>query len=65
MSVRDAILSPSEAVSVEKSLGRVLSVCTVSCPPAVPILMSGEIIDENCINAFRYYGIRDVKVVLK
>jgi hypothetical protein len=31
----------------------------------VPILMSGEIIDENCINAFRYYGIRDVKVVLK
>ena len=65
MSVRDVILSPSETVTVDMSLGRVLSVCTVSCPPAVPILMSGEIIDENCINAFRYYGIRDIKVVLE
>ncbi len=65
MSVREATLSPSETVSVDNSIGRVLSVCTVSCPPAVPILMPGEIIDENCIYAFRYYSIGEIKVVLK
>ena len=65
MSVREATLSQSENIRAEDSYGRVLSACTVSCPPAVPILMPGEIIDENCINAFRYYGIGDVKVVLK
>ncbi|MBQ8310590.1 MAG: PLP-dependent transferase [Clostridia bacterium] len=57
MSVRDAMLSPCETVDAEKTLGRVLAAATVSCPPAVPVAVSGEVIDERALECFRYYGI--------
>jgi arginine/lysine/ornithine decarboxylase len=57
MSIRDAVLAPSESINIEACNGRVLAAATVGCPPAVPILVCGERIDEEAINAFRYYGI--------
>ena len=63
LSLRDAILSPSEEIPVEKALGRILSAPSVSCPPAVPILFPGEVINENAIDAFLYYGIEACRVV--
>ena len=63
LSVRDALLSPSEIVSAEKSLGRVLASATVGCPPAVPILVSGERIDAHALSCFRYYGTETCEVV--
>ena len=63
LSVREAILSPSETVSVDKSYGRVLAAATVGCPPAVPILVSGERIDSGAIACFKYYGIDSLDVV--
>lgn len=64
LSIREALLSPAEAVPGEKALGRVLSAASVGCPPAVPIVVCGERIDENAVEAFRYYGIKSVSVVL-
>ncbi|MBR2650479.1 MAG: amino acid decarboxylase [Clostridia bacterium] len=63
MTVREAMLSPAVRVPVKYSIGRVLAAPTVSCPPAVPILVSGEIVDENAIALFEYYGINEVLVV--
>ena len=63
MSIRRAMLSPSETLPVDRCLGRVLAVPTVSCPPAVPILVSGELVDEDAIKRFEYYGIRECSVV--
>ena len=63
MSPRDAVLSPSEEVEVEKSPGRTLAAVTVSCPPAVPILVSGEVVSEDAISAFKYYGIEKIRVI--
>lgn len=63
VSPRDAILSPSETVDVEEALGRVLSSVTVGCPPAVPVVVSGEEIDEGAIACFRYYGITTCMVM--
>ena len=63
MSVREATLAPCEWVSREASLGRILASATMSCPPAVPILMCGEAIGEEAISAFRYYGIETVLVI--
>ena len=63
MSIRQAALSLCETIPVEQSLGRVLAAASVSCPPAVPIAACGEIIDENALNCFRYYGIKTVTVV--
>ena len=63
MSVRAATLAPCETVDASDSIGRVLAFADVGCPPAVPIIVSGEIIDENTLKAFEYYGITRVCVV--
>ncbi len=60
-----ALLWPSETVAVEDSIGRVLASPSVSCPPAVPIVMCGERIDEAAVRAFRYYGVEKVRVVIE
>ncbi len=63
LSVREAMLSPAESIPTEKSCGRILALPSVSCPPAVPILICGEEIDERDIELFKYYGIDKVDVV--
>ena len=62
-SIRAAMLAPSEAVPTEKALGRILAAPCVSCPPAVPILICGELVTKEAIDAFKYYGIRTLSVV--
>ena len=52
-----------ELLAVEQSLGRILAVPTVGCPPAVPILVCGERIDRHAINCFKYYGIDSCLVI--
>jgi arginine/lysine/ornithine decarboxylase len=63
MSVREALLSPSEVLPAQACIGRVLAAATVGCPPAVPIVASGEVIDESCLRCFEYYGIETCCVV--
>ncbi len=63
LSPRNASLCPFEQIPVENALGRVLASATVSCPPAVPIVVSGEQIDQWAIQAFQYYGIKNCLVV--
>lgn len=63
MSVRDAMLSPGETVPVKDSVGRVLAAASVGCPPAVPIAVCGECIDEAAVDCFSYYGIKTCTVV--
>lgn len=63
LSAREAVMSPSETVPVEKSRGRILAAVTVGCPPAVPILVSGELIDDSAVSCFKYYGIETCEAV--
>ncbi len=63
LSVREAMLSPGMIVPVEKSKGRILAAPSVGCPPAVPILVCGERIDEHAMECFQYYDIERVTVV--
>ncbi len=63
MSIREALLSPSEELPVSECVGRVLAAATVGCPPAVPIVVSGERIDESALACFSYYGIEFCRVV--
>ncbi|MBQ9408616.1 MAG: aminotransferase class V-fold PLP-dependent enzyme [Clostridia bacterium] len=57
LSIRQALLAPQKEMPVADCLGRVLGDASVSCPPAVPILICGERIDEDAIRCFQYYGI--------
>ena len=61
--VRTACFSCSETVSVSDALNRVLASACVGCPPAVPVVVSGEKIDENAIQVFKYYGIENCTVI--
>ena len=63
LSIREAMLSPSEEIDVNESFGRILASPSVSCPPAVPVLVCGEVIDESAIKCFKYYGIEKCRVV--
>ncbi|WP_295084779.1 aminotransferase class V-fold PLP-dependent enzyme [Ruminococcus sp.] len=63
-SIREAVFAPSEEIAVEGSEGRVCASVKVPCPPAIPIAVSGEVIDRQCMEIFRAYGIKSV-IVLK
>ena len=65
MSIREAAFSPSQLLPVEQCPGRILAAATVGCPPAVPILVCGERIDEHAIACFRYYGIEQCAVIME
>lgn len=63
MSISKAIFSPFKELAVEDCLGKILATPTVSCPPAIPIVICGEEIDPNAIECFKYYGIKKCAVV--
>ncbi|MBO7761730.1 MAG: amino acid decarboxylase [Clostridia bacterium] len=63
MTVREAMLAPAVTLPTEACLGRTLATATVGCPPAVPILVSGEVVDEAALARFAYYGIDTLRVV--
>ena len=63
MTVREAAFSPCEEIPAAESVGRILATATVGCPPAVPIVVSGERIDADAAAQFAYYGIESCVVV--
>ncbi len=60
---RQALFADSEVIPAADSAGRVLAVTTVGCPPAVPIVVSGERIDAQAVACFAYYGTDTCTVV--
>lgn len=63
MSIRAAVLAPHELIPVDNALGRVAGAPTVSCPPAIPVVVSGERITDTAIALFKRYGIEKIEVV--
>ncbi len=63
LSLREAVLSVSETVPTEEAAGRILADYYMGCPPAVPVRMPGEVLDEAAVEALRYYGVERVKAV--
>lgn len=63
MTVRSAMFSVKEQIDVSDSVGRILASPCVSCPPAIPIAVCGEIIDENAAKCFEYYGVKRIDVI--
>ncbi len=63
LSPREAAFSLCDELPVEQTVGKTLAAVTVGCPPAVPILVSGEVVDKEAVEVFKYYGIRTIKVV--
>ncbi|MBE6539245.1 MAG: hypothetical protein E7674_00710 [Ruminococcaceae bacterium] len=60
---RKAMLGEKELVKVKDALHRICASPTVSCPPAIPIVISGEEIDEKAVELFEYYGVTEIEVI--
>ena len=59
----EALMSPSVTLPAQQCLGRVLAAPTVSCPPAIPVLVCGEVVDEEALSQLQYYGIEHLNVI--
>ena len=65
LSPREAMLTPSELLPIGECEGRIYVGGTVACPPAVPIVAAGEVIDGAALTALAYYGVRECPVAKK
>lgn len=62
LSIRRAVFGKRRRIPVTEALGMICAAPCVSCPPAIPILVSGERITEEAIRLFQYYGVETVEV---
>lgn len=63
MSLREAFLSPKESVPVEKAEGRIAAQVKITCPPGIPLVMSGERLHKEIIKILKNSGIFVIDVV--
>ena len=63
MSIREAIFKKSEMIPIGEASGRICAAPTVSCPPAVPIAVAGEIISASHVRALEYYNVERICVI--
>lgn len=61
--IRQAVFAPQERVRCADALDRVCAMPAVSCPPAIPIAVSGEVITPAALKLFARYGVETVAVV--
>ena len=57
------MLSPWEEVPVREAAGRICAGAAVSCPPAIPIAVSGERITAEAAALMAELGLETVSVV--
>ena len=63
MSVREAVFSDYEMIDTKDAAGRICASPTVGCPPAVPVVVSGELISEDAVVVFERYSITKCIVI--
>ena len=63
LSPHEALFRPAQTVSIQNALGKIMADPTVSCPPAIPVVCSGERIEKWAVAAMEYYGIEKVRVL--
>ena len=63
MSIRKAIMSPREKISIENASGRILAGLSVSCPPAVSLIVAGEKLTVNETKMCKALDISSIYVV--
>ncbi len=63
ISLREAMFSQREELPVEQCAGRVAAQIKSPCPPGIPIVMNGELIDENIVKILKNYGVTSLNVV--
>ena len=63
MSIREAFLSCSREVTVDEAVGMVCADTAITCPPAIPIVVCGEIIPDSALPIFKHYNIDKISII--
>jgi arginine/lysine/ornithine decarboxylase len=63
LSIKEAVFSAKEIIRVEDAEGRICASPAIICPPAVPPVVSGELISKAAIDCMLHYGIEKIEVV--
>ena len=63
ISIRDAIFSKSETIPTALAQGRICAAPAVAFPPAIPVVVSGELITKDIVDILLYYNIEKVDVI--
>ena len=63
LSPRDAMFAETVRLPLAECEGRICAELTVSCPPAVPVVMCGERIDAAVLRVLSYYGVQSATVI--
>ena len=58
-----ALFSESETLPIGDCLGRISAAAAISCPPAIPLAVCGERIDQLVVDCLRYYGVASCAVI--
>ena len=61
--IRQAVFAPQEQLPAEQAVGRICAMPTVSCPPAIPIVVSGEQITPVAAAWMKRYHVEEVSVI--
>ena len=65
LSIREATFSKRERINIDQALGRTLAVSSITCPPAVSLIVSGEEFNESTIKLCKKYGFSSCYVLKK
>ena len=63
--VYEAMFKPQKTVAIENSAGEICAGLDCPCPPGVPLVMPGELIDNTVVDALKIYGVKTVPVIAK
>ena len=63
LSPRQALFSVSKELPLASCVGKILAAPTITCPPAIPIVVCGERIDGQAAECMQYYGIKTCRVI--
>ena len=61
--LREALLSPSRTVPLEKAVGKPAASIACPCPPGIPVVMPGELVTKETADFLRGYGFFGIKVI--
>ena len=60
---RKALFSHSESVNIKDAVGRTASSTVCPCPPGIPVIMPGEVIDETTVSELLKLNIKTVNCI--
>lgn len=63
LDIRKAVMSSRKLMEVKEAIGKVAAEIACPCPPGVPIVMPGEVIGKEEIDALINYGVFKINVV--